>query len=162
VNVLSIQSDGKILVGGSFTTYKGLTQNYIVRLNTDGSLDSTFDVGVGFDNQVRAITIQPDGKILVGGNFTTYKGLTQTRIVRLNTDGSLDSTFDVGTGFNTLVLSLLTQSDGKILVGGNFSTYKGLTQNFIARLNIDGSLDSTFNIGTGFNSTVFEISSVSS
>jgi len=154
---IAVQNDGKILVGGSFTTYKDLTQNRIVRLNTDGSLDSTFDIGTGFNNTVREILIQNDGKILVGGNFTTYKGLTQNRIVRLNTDGSVDATFDIGTGFNNSVGAIEIQNDGKFLLVGSYTTYKGLTQSRIARLNTDGSLDSTFGIGTGFDNPVTAI-----
>ena len=157
VGVIKVQTDGKILVGGQFTTYKDLTQNYIARLNTEGSLDSTFDIGTGFNNTVREILIQNDGKILVCGNFTTYKGLTQSRIVRLNTDGSVDTTFDIGTGFNNNVSTIEIQNDGKFLVIGSYTTYKGLTQSRIARLNTDGSLDSTFGIGTGFDNPVTAI-----
>jgi uncharacterized delta-60 repeat protein len=158
-NVFSIalQSDGKILVGGGFTSYDGTTQNYITRLNSDGSLDTTFDIGIGFNSDVRSITIQSDGKILVGGFFTSYDGTTQNRIARLNSDGSLDTTFDIGTGFNFFVISIALQSDGKIVVGGNFASYDGTTQNRIARLNSDGSLDTSFDIGTGLNSNVFPI-----
>jgi uncharacterized delta-60 repeat protein len=154
VFTMVMQSDGKVLVGGQLTAYNGVSQRRIARLNTDGSLDSTFDIGTGFNVQVWTIALQTDGKILVGGDFTTYKGLTQNRIARLNTDGSLDSTFDVGTGFNSTPFSIAVQSDGKILVGGDFTTYKDLTQNNIARLNTDGSLDSSFVVGTGFGGSV--------
>ncbi|SFB08361.1 delta-60 repeat domain-containing protein/Por secretion system C-terminal sorting domain-containing protein, partial [Flavobacterium swingsii] len=157
VDDIAIQSDGKILVGGLFTTYQGVTQNRIIRLNSDGTKDTTFNTGTGFNNPVYAIAIQPDGKILVGGNFTTYKGVTQNRIIRLNTDGTKDTTFNTGTGFNNYVFAIAIQPDGKILVGGYFTTYKGVTQNYIIRLNSDGSKDSTFNIGTGFNSIVDDI-----
>ena len=154
VNAIALQSDGKILVGGSFTTYKGLTQNYIARLNTNGSLDTSFNIGTGFNSNVNGLALQSDGKILVGGFFTTYKGLAQIRIARLNTDGSLDTSFNIGTGFGSSISAIALQSDGKIVVGGSFTTYKGLTQNYIARLNTDGSLDSSFDIGTGFNSNI--------
>jgi uncharacterized delta-60 repeat protein len=152
------QTDGKILVGGSFTAYNGTTRNRIIRLNTDGSIDGTFDIGTGFNNNVSRINIQPDGKVLVGGIFTSYNGTTRNRIIRLNTDGSIDGTFNIGTGFNGDASVIWVQSDGKILVGGSFTTYNENGRNFIARLNTDGSIDNTFNIGTGFNlgvSTVF-------
>ena len=78
----------------------------------------TFDIGTGFDNTVRVIDIQPDGKILVGGDFTKYNGTSRNRIVRLNSNGSIDTSFNIGTGFNDDVWTIDIQPDGKILVGG--------------------------------------------
>ena len=157
VNIVSTQSNDKILVGGQFTSYSGITKNYIVRLNSDGSIDETFNIGTGFDNFVNFIKIQSDNKILIGGNFTTYSGVTTNRIIRLNTDGSIDNTFNIGTGFDNSIISIDIQSDNKILIGGNFTTYSGVTTNRIIRLNTDGSIDETFNIGTGFNNTIYSI-----
>lgn len=147
VTVFDEQSDGKILVGGRFSSYNGTAVDSIIRLNADGSLDETFDTGTGFSSSVYAIAIQGDGKIIVGGGFTTYKGVTANRIIRLNADGSVDSSFDTGTGFNTTVYNILLQSSGEIIVGGKFTTYDGVTANRITRLNTDGSLDDTFNSG---------------
>jgi uncharacterized delta-60 repeat protein len=155
---IAIQSDGKIIVGGLFTTYSGASQNYLIRLNSDGSKDSTFDIGSGFDNAIFSTIIQSDGKVLVGGGFATFTGSSQNRVIRLNSDGSKDSTFDIGSGFNASVFTIEIQSDGKILAGGNFTTFTGSSQNRAIRLNSNGSKDSTFNIGTGFNSTVENIS----
>lgn len=148
-----VQSDGKIIVGGQFTSYHSSTANGICRLNADGTVDSSFNVGVGFSSgaTIYSLALQSDGKIIVGGSFTTYKGVAANNIIRLNTDGSIDSTFNYGTGFDTVVITIKIQSDGKILAGGNFTSYKGATQNRLIRLNADGSKDSTFNIGTGFN-----------
>jgi uncharacterized delta-60 repeat protein len=154
VNAIAVQDDGKILVGGGFTTYQGTTRNRLVRLNTNGSYDTTFNLGTGFGGTVQAIAVQDDGKILVGGLFTTYQGTTRNRFVRLNTDGSYDTTFDLGIGFNNVVVAIEVQADGKILVGGAFSTYQGTARNCFARLNTDGSYDTTFDLGIGFNSTV--------
>jgi uncharacterized delta-60 repeat protein len=154
------QSDGKILVGGKFTSYNDITSNYIIRLNSNGSIDDTFNIGTGFNvnnnynHGVFSIQIQSDGKILVGGSFTSYNGTTRNRIIRLNSDGSIDNTFNIGTGFNNRVSEIKIQSDGKILVGGWFTSYNGTTSNRIIRLNSDGSIDNTFNIGTGFNDNV--------
>ena len=158
VNAIAIQSDGKIICGGTFTSYNGTTINRIIRLNVDGSLDSSFNVGIGFSSTVNSIAIQSDGKIICGGTFTSYNGTTRNRIVRLNSDGSLDSTFSVGSGFNTgTVNSIAIQSDDKIICGGTFTSYNGTTRNRIIRLNVDGSLDSSFNVGIGFSSTVNSI-----
>ncbi|MFZ2718612.1 MAG: delta-60 repeat domain-containing protein, partial [Candidatus Absconditicoccaceae bacterium] len=147
------QNDGKIVLGGSFHNYKGMQSDYIIRLNSDGTKDSSFDIGNGFDSDVNVLAIQSDDKILVGGNFSTYKGVSAHSIVRLNSDGSRDSSFDMGDGFSLRdsVYSIAVQSDGKILVGGGFSTYKGISTNYIVRLNSDGSRDSSFDIGDGFN-----------
>ena len=156
VLTIAIQSDGRILCGGTFTSYKGLTENRIIRLNANGTKDATFDNSIGFNNFVNSIAIQSDGKILVGGGFTTYKGVTNNRIIRLNSNGSIDSTFDNNIGFDSSVRSIAIQPDGKILCGGNFTTYKGLTENFIIRLNPDGSIDLTFY--NSFNGVVLSIS----
>jgi uncharacterized delta-60 repeat protein len=148
---IALQSDGKILTGGAFTTFNGTGVSRIARLNADGTLDASFNQGTGFDNNVRTIVIQNDGKILTGGIFLNYSGTARNRIVRLNADGSLDTSFDPGTGFNGEVISIALQSDGKILVVGNFTNYNGITSNRIARLNLNGTLDASFNTGSGFN-----------
>lgn len=153
---VAVQSDGKIICVGSFTTFNGATTNRIVRLNSDGTRDTTFttNTGTGFNSDVYAIAIQSDGKIICGGFFTSFNGVTVNRIARLNSDGTLDTTFatNTGTGFNFQPYSLATQSDGKIIVAGSFTSFNGTTTNRIARLNSNGTLDTTFttNIGTGF------------
>ena len=158
-SVIKLQSDGKILVGGSFTSYSGVPKNNIVRLNTDGYIDTTFNIGNGFTfGGPTCIETQSDGKILVGGDFLFYSGVSKNRIIRLNTDGSIDNSFIIGTGFNISVFEIKQQADGKILVIGGFTTYQGISCNGIVRLNSDGSRDTSFNMGTGFNSTAKAIS----
>jgi uncharacterized delta-60 repeat protein len=149
-----IQSDGKILIGGNFTYYNGLERNRIARLNADGSLDNSFNPAVGASGTVSSITTQQDGKILIGGAFTTYNGNVRNRIARLNVDGSLDNSFNIGIGANDHVYSIALQSDGKILIGGGFTFFNGIARNRIARLNINGSLDTSFNSDDGANSDV--------
>jgi uncharacterized delta-60 repeat protein len=153
-----VQPDGKILLGGQFTTYSGVSKNSIVRLNSDGSIDNTFNVGTGFagtlPTSVLDIVLQPDGKILCGGTFTTYNGVAARKIIRLNTDGTRDTSFTPsGAGFTTSgrVQKILLQPDGKIICGGDFISYDGVTRNNILRLNSDASYDSSFITGTGFN-----------
>jgi uncharacterized delta-60 repeat protein len=140
---MALQPNGKILVGGFFTDYNGTAATRIIRLNADGTVDGTFVYGTGFNSTVQAITVQSDGKIFVGGGFTDYNGTTATRIIRLNPNGSIDGTFVYGTGFNNFIYSIEIQSDGKILVGGDFTTYQGDTYNRIIRLNPDGSTNTT-------------------
>ena len=94
VYCVATQADGKILVGGDFARYDGrFVCEKIVRLNKDGTIDSTFNTATGFDGAVRTIAIQNDGKILVGGDFTKYKGTECLRIARLDNLGNVDSTF---------------------------------------------------------------------
>lgn len=154
---LAIQSDGKILVGGTFTNYNGLTANRIIRLNPDGTKDTSFTTGTGFNSTVTKITLQLDGKILVGGFFTSYNGISDNRIIRLNNDGTKDVNFFTGSGFNNTILSIALQSDNKILIGGEFNSYNSLTEGSFIRLNPDGTKDTNFNTGTGFNTSVWSI-----
>ena len=158
VTSIRIQTDGKIVVGGDFTSYNGTTQNRITRLNSDGSRDTGFDPGSGFNGGIRDVAIQSDGKIIVCGSFTSYNGTTQNNITRLNSDGSIDNTFTIGTGFDGTTINLEIQSNGKIIVCGGFTSYNGTTQNNITRLNSDGSRDNAFTIGSGFNNTTYSTS----
>jgi uncharacterized delta-60 repeat protein len=153
VNSIAIQPDGKIICGGTFTAFDGTTANRIVRLNSDGTLDTTFttNTGLGFNGEVRSVAIQPDGKILIGGFFTIFNGTTSNRIVRLNSDGTTDTGFttNISTGFNDGVTSFAIQSDGKIIIGGVFTTLIGTTANRIVRLNSDGTRDGDFTTNNG-------------
>jgi uncharacterized delta-60 repeat protein len=152
ISEVVVQSDGKIIAGGAFTTFGGVARGKIARLNADGTLDTSFDPGAGANGNVHAIALQPDGKIIVGGYFTKYNNITRNRIVRLNTDGTLDMTFDIGTGCNgNRVNSIVVQPDGKIIISGLFTQYNGVARSCIARLNADGTLDTTFNPGAGAN-----------
>jgi uncharacterized delta-60 repeat protein len=159
VNDIRVQSDGKIIVVGSFTTYSGSTVNGIVRLNVSGNIDSTFNTGAGFTlaSQGNNCKIQSDGKIIVVGAFTTYSGSAVNRIVRINDSGSIDNTFNVGAGFPAVAESVILQPDGKILVGGQFTSYSGSTQNRIVRINSNGTLDTSFNSGTGFGGATYAL-----
>lgn len=144
VYVIAMQQDGKILVGGNFTIFNGVGANRLVRLNSDGSVDTGFNTQVGANDHIRAISVQSDGKIIVAGQFTLYNGVARNCIVRLEQDGTLDSGFDSSSGFNGTVITTAIQPDGKILVGGMFTLYNGIAQNYIARLNDDASIDNTF------------------
>lgn len=149
---LALQGDGKILVGGNFTSYNGNTSvpDRLIRLNSDGSVDSTFSgLNTGFDGFVAAITVQSDGKILVGGGFTSHNGSAAApdMFVRLNSDGSLDPTFTGNiTGFEYYVYAIELQTDGKILVGGWFSSYNGDSSISygLVRLTSSGFIDGSF------------------
>ncbi|MCU0440571.1 MAG: putative Ig domain-containing protein [Raineya sp.] len=168
VYALALQPDGKILVAGAYYGYNGTNRPCLVRLNTDGSIDNTFDTGIGFNDIVHSVVLQSDGKILAGGIFNTVNGIAKHGLVRLNADGSIDIGFDVGTGItgggftfvygvHGSVFEILLESDGKILLGGNFGFYNGVGVSKVMRLNTDGSLDMSFERGTGFNGSVIAI-----
>lgn len=146
---VAVQPDGKVIIGGGFVEYNGTAVNRIARLNADGSYDTGFNVGSGASDQVSAIAVQSDGKILIGGRFIGYNFQPANRIARINTDGSVDSTFNSGLGANDEIRDIDIQPNGKIIIGGVFTSYDGTAVNRVARLNTDGSLDSTFSTGTG-------------
>ena len=157
VRSIAVQSDGKVLIGGLFAAYNGTAVGSLARLNTDGSLDTSFDITTGTNDRINSIAVQSDGKVLIGGKFTSYKGTAVGRLARLNTDGSLDTSFDTTTGTNGEVWSVAIQSDGKILIGGNFASYNGTALKSLARLNTNGLLDATFVTTTGANNIVWSI-----
>jgi uncharacterized delta-60 repeat protein len=155
VNVIAVQPDDKIVVGGQFIDYTGNTANYIIRLNSDSTIDNTFNSGIGFSAPVNAIAIQADGKILVGGQFTVYNGVNGAPyIARLHSNGTFDTGFT--SSFDFPVNCIAIQADGKILVGGQFTLYNGMDSvGRIVRLNSDGSIDTTFNYpNSGFDTDV--------
>jgi uncharacterized delta-60 repeat protein len=148
VRTVTIQPDGKIIIGGMFSSYNGTSSNNIIRLNSDGTVDNTFNIGTGFNSTVNTITIQSDNKILIGGNFTTYNGGSAIKIIRLNSNGLVDGSFSSGAGFTgsvgAVVNSIRLQADNKIVVGGLFEFYDGNQSDYVARLNSNGSFDNTF------------------
>ena len=216
VRALITQSDTRLVVGGQFTTFNSVNRNYLTRLNTDGTLDPTFDPGSGADAPVYALaessvqgsrrlyvaggfntfngvpspgivrlldngfvdagfnvavgvngpvyalavyatnTIQA-GKIVIGGAFTAVNGVARTNIARLNVDGSVDTTFNPGSGSDAEVRSVVLQPDGQVLIGGAFTSVGGLPLNRIARLNVNGTVDGTFAVGSGCNEIVYAI-----
>jgi uncharacterized delta-60 repeat protein len=136
------QADGKTVIAGNFKYIDGVTQPAIARLNADGTRDASFVTGTGFNSFPSKIALQPDGKILAFGNFTSYNGVPRTGVARLNSDGSLDASFapDVSGGN-----SFTVQPDGKMLLFGGNITVNGSSRTGLARLNSDGTLDTPFN-----------------
>jgi uncharacterized delta-60 repeat protein len=154
VYTTALQTDGKILIGGLFTKVSGVDRRQIARLNADGSLDESFNPGRAASVAVYSIVIQPDGKILVGGSFNRFNNAPENGIIRLNQDGSQDLSFIPGSGTNATIRTIALQSDGQILIGGDFTVFNALPSNRIARLNSNGSLDQTFAPSGGANASV--------
>jgi uncharacterized delta-60 repeat protein len=156
VRTAVVQPDGKILIGGDFTTLSPngrppVTRNYVARLNTDGTVDPTFNPSA--NSSIQAIALQPDGKIILGGDFSAFApnggaSITRVDIARFNADGTIDPTLDPRA--NGSVRAIAVQADGGIVIGGEFQSFNpggGATvlRNRIARLNPNGTLDTTFN-----------------
>lgn len=155
----AILPNGKILAGGLFTTINGATKNRVVLLNANGTVDTSFEVGTGFNSDVHIVRVASDGSFLVGGKFTTYKGTTINRIAKLTNIGTLDAAFHTSnTGFDNDVWTIEFLNDNKPLVGGLFTTYKGVANNSVIKLNLDGTVDAFFDTGIAqSNGIVYKI-----
>lgn len=146
---LAMQPDGKmVLVGGFGPIPRNTTNNrYIARLDgSAGAQDTSFVATMGFGPAPRIVRAQRDGKLMVGGEFELINGVTMTGVARLNADGTLDTSFANPTFTGIFqIFSIIVQPDGKVIVGGYFSTVGGVTRNHLVRLNADGSVDTSFN-----------------
>ena len=168
-DVVAFLTDGRMIITGSFHLQDGRDAR-IARLNTNGTFDTTFDPGTGPDDTIRAFVLQPDGKILIGGNFFNYNGTSRNCMARLNVNGSIDTSFvpiDPNTFQNsptTLpkpVGALALQPDGKVLAGGRYERDVQLaTPNNVFRLNTDGSLDTSFPLGTGLEGSSQNVNAI--
>ena len=134
VNILAIDGQGRVLVGGDFVTINGQVRTNLARLNADGSLDGTFNPAAGTDGPILSLVIQRDGKILLGGSFNVVNSVTNNYLARLNSDGSLDGTFNTGSGADDIIWSVALQPDDKVLIGGQFIEFNGTAIAGIARL----------------------------
>lgn len=155
INTILPQASGKILIGGATYYFDGdYTQRHIARLTPSGLLDMNLNTSFSQNYRVNALIEQSDSKVIAVGDFTSYTGASNDRIIRLNADGTYDDTFVVTTGFNSEVFDAKLQVDQKVICGGKFTTYNGTSISRIARINADGSIDNSFTTGTGFNGDV--------
>ena len=156
VRALAVQADGKILVGGDFTTLGGQRRSYLGRLNADGSLDNTFNPEA--NNSVLDIALQSNGQIVIGGRFKNVNGVARYYIARLNQDGTLDASFSPGeSSYGGFVSAIVVQPDQKLLVGGGFDSMAGEAAPRIARINPDGSADLTFSPELAKERTIYAL-----
>src|SRR5215813_5296436 len=150
---IALQADGKILVGGLTSNPIGNFIRIFLRVNADGSRDSSFNPGTGPGARIgfaviNNMAIQLDGKIILSGGFDSYNGTPVTGTIRLNPDGSLDPSFIAPVN---RVSDILIQPDGRIMITGDFTSYAGTPRKYLARINADGSLDASFDPGAGTN-----------
>ena len=148
VAAFAFQPDGKVILGGYFTAIQsrglatGALRNRLARVGADGTLDTTFQVDA--EGRPLVSLVQPDGKVVIGGSFTTVGGLTRSYLARLNPDGSVDASYAPAAP-NGRVLSIVRQADGKLIIAGTFTLIGTTARSYLARLNTDGSLDTTYN-----------------
>ena len=150
-----MQGASYAIVGGAFNAVSNSITKGICRIYATssggvsggfGDVDRPFseNAGTGFNGDVLAVKVDAYDYIMAGGSFTEFNGSPRNKIAKLGPDGWLDTSFNPGTGFNGNVRAIAIQSDDKILVGGDFTSYNGDPVNLIARLNTDGTLDGTF------------------
>jgi uncharacterized delta-60 repeat protein len=158
VQCLALQPDGKVIIGGLFSSVNGFACTNLARLNADGTLDTNFSSGLTWQDgilyEINTICLQHDGKLLIGGWFDSVNGFAKTNFARLNSDGSLDESFNVIltdasdplNPYNGLALTLALQEDGKILVGGDFTQVNGWPCTNLVRLDQSGAVDAGFQV----------------
>lgn len=155
-NTLQLQSDGKILLANRF----GLASagiGRLGRLNANGTVDATYQVGTGPTSMPLAITLLANGKLLVAGSFTNFNGLADRPLVEVTSTGALDLAFQPTVQLPGVVAALERQPDGKLLVGGNFSEINGQPMRRLARLNANGGLDASFVTNQALDNSVTDL-----
>jgi uncharacterized delta-60 repeat protein len=161
VRALAADAAGLIYVGGSFSQLQSVDANgepfgppvdarRIARLTSGGGIDTSFNVGTGPNGSVQAMVHTPAG-LLVGGGFTKVNGVDRIALARIGPGGAVDSGFDAAivasaSANPAMVQALLVQPDGKILIGGSFDQVGDSVRSNLARLEADGSLDTTFDV----------------
>jgi|GEM_PF-2481371 len=155
-NVAALTISGSYLyVGGIFRNYRGTAAERLAKFDlTSGLLDTTFTQSVGLNNSVNALAINGTS-LYLGGWFSSYRGATAQRLAKIDiSTGNLDTTFTQTTGMNSLVSALVVNGTS-LYVGGDFTSYRGSTANYLAKINlISGNLDTTFTQATGMDSYV--------
>lgn len=157
---LKIDANDKVIVGGGFTNWNNQIDQfrYIMRFNSDGSRDTGWTYPQYLTAAVKDIETQSTGKIIAVGDFTQYGGTVVNRIIRFETNGTRDTTFNTGgTGFNNTASKIFIMADNSMFISGSFTSYNGVSANRIVKLTANGAIDTSFVYGTGFNGVVEDI-----
>jgi hypothetical protein len=149
VRALAVQQDGKILVGGDFSTFDGLVLPRLARLHADGFVDRSFNPGRGLDGSVWAVAEVADGRVMAGGSFTNVDDVELPFLARLEPDGTRATDFAVRPDAAVRVFAMAAGSTGEVYVGGDFTTINGAPCPAVARLSRSGVWDATFRASGG-------------
>jgi uncharacterized delta-60 repeat protein len=144
VTAIEVQTNQQCFIAGEFTAYDGTPRPGIARVNVNGSLDNSFNPAFRSDTTIDAFAVQSDGKVVVSGNLITTSGITLKNPQRLETNGNVDATFDIGSGADGQITHMAVTAGDKIIISGYFSSFNGTNRTSVARLNADGSLDPAF------------------
>jgi uncharacterized delta-60 repeat protein len=153
-----VQPDQSILLVGFFDQVNGVARKHIARVGSNGEVDAGFDAGESTDDYILDAALQTDGRILMVGAFQNVAGQPRPGLARLNRYGSLDLSLDPGIGFSApngglpWLSTVMVQPHGRILVGGYFDSCQGVSRASLARLLPNGTLDTAFGNGGGFES----------
>lgn len=151
LKALAIQPDRKIIVSGTFTSYNGTEYQQLIRIDTNGVIDSSYSIGAGFNGNITTVHMLKDTTLLVAGSFTTFNSTNVKGLIKLNKNGTLNTSFNPLDSNISLVKAIAVDTaNGKIYIGGNFTSVGNTPKKHIARLFSDGTLDNTFNVGAGF------------
>ena len=158
VTSLALQTDGSILMGGDFLSVNGVNRYHVARLTPLGGVDTSFNPGLGADDTVWSLALSTNGSVVIGGQFNNFNNYPRDHVARLDSTGNVDLTFDTSSlGLDGTVWAVAPQTDGKVVIGGDFTMVGGFLRSRIARLNADGSLDTSFDPGLGANDTVYTL-----
>lgn len=138
-SALAVLPDGRILMGGDFATVNGRARRSLARLNPDGSLDESFAAPFERNGYVTSLVPLPGGRVLVAGMLGLTNMPGRHNLVRLNADGSLDRSFQVGTGPNDFVFSMAAHTSGAVYLGGAFEEINGQRAPRLARVRCDAT-----------------------
>jgi uncharacterized delta-60 repeat protein len=137
---LQLQPDGKIV----FISTPGTPFPRVARLNTNGTLDTSFNVGTGPNSMPSSVVLLANGNVLVSGSFTDLNGVLNRPLLKLASTGAVDAAFQPLIQTAGSVNAIVRQSDGKVVVGGYFTEINGQVARNLARFNANGTLDATF------------------
>lgn len=161
---MTLEPGGKILISGNANQF-AFCFDGLKRLEENGRIDASFMPSKGSDRPIRVVKTLPDGKILLGGNFYGFNGVSNSSIIRLLNNGDVDMSFNSGIGAafrsdaqsDILINAIEVQADGKIIIGGDFDLFDGYNYKKLVRLHPNGSVDTSFHIGNGFSGAVESI-----
>lgn len=141
----AILSNGDMFITGSFTSYDGTDRLSLAKIDASGNLITGFQADIGWASGVDVMAPTPEGKVWIGGSFNRVNGTRVSGIALFNADGTLDPSFNSGTGFSGGEISSITiQADNKAILTGSFTSYNGSSAPYIVRINPDGTRDATF------------------